>query len=90
MGIYLRDVNWVKIYKRGALINLDLKLQSSLIESEICSKLLITKHKVTESVSIYHQRKFGKSKGASAKIVWQALKETLKLIFVIFLFRLKK
>lgn len=89
MGIYLRDVNWVKIYKREAFIKLDLKLKSSLIESEICSKLLLNHHKAIETVSIYHQRKFGVSKGASAKIVWQALKETIKLIFVIFLFRLK-
>ena len=89
MGIDLRDVNWVKIYKREAILNLDLKLKSSLIESEICSKLLIKKNKAIETISVYHQRKFGVSKGASTKVVVQALKETAKLIFVIFLFRLK-
>ncbi len=88
MGIDLRDVNWVKIYKREAIVNLDLRLKSSLIESEICSKLLIRKNRAIETISVYHQRKSGVSKGASTKVVVQALKETIKLIFVIFLFRL--
>lgn len=90
MGIHLKDVNWVKIYKREALTKLDLKLESSLIESEICSKLLLEGSQVVETISVYHQRRAGQSKGASAKIVVQALKETLKLIFIIILFRLKK
>ena len=90
LGISLKDVNWVKIYKRESLLNLNLQMKSSLVESEICSKLLLKKFLVIEAVSVYHQRKAGNSKGASAKIVWQALKETVKLIFVILFFRIRK
>ena len=83
LGIKLKDVNWVKIYKREELMNLDLQIESSLIESEICSKLFLRGNKVIESVSVYHPRKGGESKGASLKIVLQALKDTWKLIKVV-------
>jgi len=90
LGIRLKDVNWVKIYKNSELKELNLKMKSSLVESEICSKLLLRKNKVLEVNSIYLQRKSGVSKGASLKITMQAMSETLKLIFVILFFRFSK
>ena len=87
MGIRLRDVNWIKAFKTNELKSFDWKLTSSLIESELCSKLLIKGNSVIEVVSVYHPRQAGMSKGASLKIVIQALKETLKLIFIISFFK---
>ena len=87
MGIKMRDVNWVKSFKNAEIKSFDWKLSSSLIESELCSKLIAKGSKVIEVVSVYHPRQAGVSKGASLKIVLQALKETLKLIFIIFFFR---
>jgi glycosyltransferase involved in cell wall biosynthesis len=89
MGIRLRDVNWVKAYKNKEIKSFEWKLNSSLIESELCAKLLAKGNKVIEVVSVYHPRQAGVSKGASIKIVLQALKETLKLIFIMFAFKRK-
>lgn len=86
-GIKLKDVNWVKIYKRSAIMAFSWKLDSALIESEICAKLILRGNTVTEVFSYYHPRLSGRSKGASARIVIQALKETLKLTRVIYKFR---
>jgi glycosyltransferase involved in cell wall biosynthesis len=82
-GFYLLDVNWVKIYKREVLCNLNLELESSLIESEICAKLIKTGHKPREIVSKYLARTSGTSKGASLKIVFQAVKDTYQLFTVL-------
>jgi glycosyltransferase involved in cell wall biosynthesis len=84
-----RDVNWVKIYKRAELEKLNLKMSSSLVESEICAKLILRKNKMIESESVYHPRKSGQSKGASFAIILQAALEALKLICVVNLYRMK-
>ena len=65
LGLRLNDVNWVKVYKREVIVNLDLVAQSSIIESEICSKLNVIKHKPVQVQSTYHPRVSGVSKGAS-------------------------
>ena len=80
IGLHLRDVNWIKIYNNEALQMLDLHLQSSLVESEICSKLVAQGNKVIEVQSTYLPRTYGMSKGASVHTVFQAAKETWKLI----------
>ena len=36
LGIYLKDVNWVKIYNKKHLEKINISLSSSLIETEIC------------------------------------------------------
>lgn len=79
LGINLKDVNWTKIYKTQDVKNLDLKLTSSLVESEICFKLLKKGNKVIEVPSQYLERMGGESKGANRKIVLQALSEMFKL-----------
>jgi hypothetical protein len=80
LGIYLRDVNWVKIYKTHELRQLKLRLASSLIESEICAKLIRRNNTVLEVRSACLPRTYGKSKGASLKTVLQAARETWELI----------
>jgi dolichol-phosphate mannosyltransferase len=88
-GFYMLDVNWVKIYKREAIVNLNLELQSSLVESEICAKLILSGHECKEVVSKYLSRTSGVSKGASGKIVIQAVKDTYQLYKVLRKFRKK-
>jgi dolichol-phosphate mannosyltransferase len=82
-GIELKDVNWVKIYKVREIKSFPWKLKSSLIESELCAKLLLKGDKAIEIVSFYYPRQSGKSKGASPRVVLQALLETVKLVWVI-------
>jgi glycosyltransferase involved in cell wall biosynthesis len=89
-GINLKDVNWVKIYKTAEIKSFDWKLHSSLIESELCAKLLIKGERAVEVVSVYHPRVSGQSKGASLRVVLQALLETVKLVWTVQLFRLRK
>lgn len=90
LGIKLRDVNWIKVYKRKELEKIDLKIKSSLVESEICSKLILNKNKLIEVESKYHVRIGGQSKGSSFKIVMQAMKDIILLIMEIVRFRIFK
>lgn len=84
LGYFFRDVNWVKIYKNKDLKSLNLELKSSLVESEICSKLMLVKGiKLIEAESYYNKRTTDKDKGASFKVVMQAVSEMIKLIFAV-------
>ncbi len=89
IGLNLKDVNWVKVYKNKDLQSLDLEIRSSLVESEICSKLIYLGHKPLEIKSKYLPRQAGQSKGASLKIVKQAVLDILRLIFVFLRFKKK-
>ena len=82
IGISLKDVNWTKIYKKKDLDTLDLQLKSSLVESEICAKLLFLGKKVVEVESKYLPRVYGVSKGASFAIIKKALRDTWTLILI--------
>ncbi|HMG84668.1 MAG TPA: glycosyltransferase family 2 protein [Terracidiphilus sp.] len=90
LGLRQRDVNWVKVYKRAALQKLNLKMKSSLVESEICAKLVLQKNQMIEMQSVYLPRKAGQSRGASLPIVLRAALETLKLICVVSLYRITR
>lgn len=90
LGLDLRDVNWVKVYKRNVLAGLDLRLQSSAIESEICAKLAIIGVRPKEVRSTYLPRRAGVSKGASLRSIWLVLKELSKLFLAVNVFRFRK
>jgi glycosyltransferase involved in cell wall biosynthesis len=90
LGLTIKDINWVKVYKTSDLKNIDLKLNSSLIGSEICAKLTIKGYKAVETPSVYHDRVGGKSRGASLKTITQAILELLKLAVIIKKYKRKK
>ena len=75
LGINVKDVNWVKIYKKEILNKITKVLTSSLVESEICSKVCLNGYSIIESESVCQVRLGGKSKGVSRKILWQAVTE---------------
>lgn len=79
LGIKVKDVNWVKVYKKDFFDSISPVLTSSLVESEICAKMLKTGFKIIEVESTYHPRLGGKSKGASLSTIRQAIRETFKL-----------
>ena len=89
LGISLKDVNWVKIYKRNHLKNIKISLTSSLIETEICSKLIINNIKPIELESKYLKRNYGISKIKSYKILLNVFYEIPLLIINIIGFRIK-
>lgn len=89
LGIDFKDINWVKIYKSAALRTLELQLRSSLIETEICAKLVASGHKFQEVESRYLSRNYGVSKGASWKIVQKVISELIKVYRSVRAFRRK-
>ena len=80
LGMSLKDVNWTKIYKTKDVQSLSLKLSSSLVESEICFKLIKKGIRPIEVPSTYLSRIAGEEKGASLKIVSQAMIGSIRLI----------
>lgn len=86
-GIELKDVNWVKIYKRKTITAFPWKVSSSLIESELCAKLLLCGERAIEVLSYYHPRQTGSSKGGSLVTIVRALRETPKLVWAVHSFR---
>lgn len=90
VGINLRDVNWTKIYKKRDLDALSLRLTSSLIESEICAKLLFIGRRAIEAESKYLPRVYGESKGASLATVVRAVDDTWRLVRLMREFKLSK
>jgi len=83
LGIKIKDVNWVKIYKKPLLDKIPKILTSSLVESEICAKVYINNYNIIEAESKYMPRIEGKSKGVSAFIFFSAVKEMIKLVMEI-------
>ena len=76
-------MNWVKAYKNKDLKSVDYEIKSSLVETEIASKLLRKGLKVNQIETVYLPRIAGEPKGASFKIVSLAVLELFKLIFVL-------
>lgn len=87
LGVYLRDVNWIKVYRREHLEFTQPKLKSSLIESEICAKLYKMGIMPTEIPSTYLPRKTGMAKGGSWKTLRKAIAETFKLWLTVTTFK---
>jgi len=87
IGLDLKDVNWVNVYKREEIENLNIQIRSSIIVSEICAKLNLIGYKAIEIESIYHPRIYGKPQGASLKNIIDVGFETLKLISILHKFR---
>jgi len=79
LGITIRDVNWIKVYKNEDLKKTNLAITSSLVESEICAKMLLKNHQLIEVKSDYGVRLSGKPKGASYKIIKKALSDVFIL-----------
>jgi glycosyltransferase involved in cell wall biosynthesis len=77
LGIYLRDVNWVKVYRKDHIIMTFPELNSSLIESEICAKLYKCNILPIEIPSKYLTREYGISRGGS----WKTLKKAIGELF---------
>ncbi len=82
-GIQLKDVNWVKVYKLKQLKSIPTELNSSLIESEICIKIMLKGIRAIETYSPYLPRESGVSKGGSFRTVKKAISEIHSLYLVI-------
>ncbi|MCF8256199.1 MAG: glycosyltransferase family 2 protein [Flavobacteriales bacterium] len=79
LGIFLRDVNWVKVYRREHLEMTRPKLHSSLIETEITAKLAKCHVYPLEIPTSYLQRDYGNAKGGNWRTLRMAIGETYRL-----------
>lgn len=79
----LKDVNWIKVYSKIQLIEAEPALNSSLIESEVSSKLIKRGYEFEEIPSVYLNRDFGVPKGGNIKTVTKALVEMVHLIKIV-------
>jgi len=83
LDLKIRDINWVKVYKKSIFGTINPILTSSLVESEICAKALKNKYKIIEVPSVYHPREGGMSKGASVKTIFRVVREMFSLCFIL-------
>jgi glycosyltransferase involved in cell wall biosynthesis len=79
LGVFLRDVNWVKVYRREHLEMTRPELRSSLIETEITAKLAKCNVFPLEIPTTYLQRDYGSAKGGSWRTLRMAIAEMFKL-----------
>jgi glycosyltransferase involved in cell wall biosynthesis len=89
LGIFLRDVNWVKVYRLSQLRSIQPRLTSSLVESEICAKLYRKGVRPIEMPTNYLQREFGTPKGGGWKTLSLAIRDMSKLVWEVYRFRPK-
>lgn len=83
LGIYIRDVNWVKVYRLDQLKIVKPVLRSSLVESEICSKFYKIGVMPIEIPSKYLTRQFGIAKGGNWKTLSKAISDVWKLYWIV-------
>ncbi|MBS1618318.1 MAG: glycosyltransferase family 2 protein [Bacteroidetes bacterium] len=79
LGIDLRDVNWIKVYRKDQLSIAAPELRSSIVESEICYKLIKVGCRPVELPSVYHPRRGGTAKGGKWATLRKAVSEITAL-----------
>ena len=89
LGIKLKDVNWIKVYRKDQLNFVQPQLRSSLVESEICAKLIKSGCSAIEIPSAYLERKAGISTGGSWKTLSKAITEIIELCKEVYSFNKK-
>jgi dolichol-phosphate mannosyltransferase len=83
LGIQFKDVNWIKVYRKEQLEFVDFRMKSSIIESEICAKLIKAGCKPIEIASVYCKRESGEAKGGRWRTLSKAILEMLALYRVV-------
>jgi glycosyltransferase involved in cell wall biosynthesis len=87
IGIFLRDVNWVKVYRKSQLQRIQPRLTSSLVESEICAKLYRIGVRPIEMPTSYLRREFGTPKGGGWKTLRLAIRDMSRLVWEVYRFK---
>lgn len=87
LGISLKDVNWIKVYLKSQVDYADVKMKSSIVESEICAKLIKSGCTPIELPSVYYERKGGESKGGNWKTLSKVIREMFFLAWMVYTFK---
>ncbi len=83
LKIDVPDINWIKIYHLNQISKKYRQLNSSLVETEICAKLIKSGYTHLDFSSEYIKRDFGKAKGGNWNTLKKALREILKLYLIV-------
>jgi len=67
----LKDVNWVKVYKRKVLQEVDYCSTTPFIETEIFAKIKNSGGVIAEVGAPHHPRTTGEAKGGSLTYIWK-------------------
>ena len=86
-NLNIKDINWVKMYKKWTLKELDLKSKSVLINTEILAKAKKRNARIMEISAPYYNRIYGESKGTTLKHLWQVSLELIKLYWTVKIFK---
>lgn len=86
LGLNIRDVNWVKVFKKDALSRLSIKTNSPLVMSEVCAKLALLGYEFVELPSKYLARRAGVDKGSSMKQVLAAMRDMALVVWEVWRF----
>jgi glycosyltransferase involved in cell wall biosynthesis len=78
-GIQIRDINWVKVYKRWVLEEIDFLHQTTAIETEIVVKALRRGARVKQVFAPYHPRRTGQSTPVNSRYIWDIYLDLIKL-----------
>lgn len=79
----IRDCNWVKIIKGNLLEELDLKSETSLLETEILAKANKKGKSIIELPSTNHKRIYGKSEGSGSRNIWMVIKDMIRVYRIV-------
>lgn len=83
LNIRLKDVNWIKVYRKDQIALAGIELNSSIVESELCAKLMKAGCRPIELKSCYHKRTYGEAKGGNWKTVSRVIREVIALLLVL-------
>lgn len=86
LQIDIPDVNWIKVYHRYQIGREYRELNSSLVESEICAKLIKSGHQHIDLPSKYLDRRHGIPKGGNWRTLKMAICEVIYLYFIVLRF----
>ncbi len=87
LGVEMKDINWVKVYRKDQLDFVDFQMKSSIVESEISAKLIKAGCKPIELPSVYHERNGGISTGGSWKTLSKVIIEMSALYKTVYNFK---
>jgi len=77
LGLWIRDVNWVKVYKKASLDQLRLDSTSVLFETGLCAQILANGSRLVQIPCRYLPRDYGSAKGANFKTVSRVVSDML-------------
>ena len=83
----MKDVNWIKVYRKDQLDRIKIDLSTSIVESEICAKLHRLGCRPLEIPSTYENRVYGISTAGNFESLKRVITETVDLYHTVSRFR---